>query len=175
MTTRNDYGVMQRPGLFAAMYPVAALQYFNFSGGGLVYMDSSGHITLGLTATDKLWGYAEIPKGASYESNQTYWLSSSTAGLSKILVYPFCANPGLLFKMPTILASTSTGLCVAARVGELCDIVAVNDGTRQYAVPGTSSTDVLQFVALCEYVGPGDSDTDAAFFTFNDAETQKDT
>jgi len=167
MTTRNDYGVMQRPGLWAAMYPIAASQYFNFSGGGLVYLDSSGHVTLALTATATLFGYAEIPKSAAYGATQTYWLSSSTAGRDKILVYPFVANPGLVFKMPTILAATSTGLCIAARVPETADIVAVNDGTRQYALPGTQSTDILVMLALCEYVAPGDTDTDAAFFTVN--------
>ncbi len=174
MTTKNDYGVLQVPGLFAAMYPVAASQYFNFSGGGLVYLDSSGHVTLALSATATLWGYAEIPKSAVYGSNQTYWLSSSTAGLSKILVYPFIANPGLVFKMPTILAATSTGLCIAARVGETADIVAVNDGTRQYALPGTQSTDILTMVALCEYVGPQDTDTDAAYFCVNSGKLQID-
>ena len=170
MGNKLDYGVVERIGQWAKPYPVAASQYFNFSGGALVYLDTNGRVTLALTATATLFGYAQLPKSAQYGSTSTtYWLSSSTAGLDKILVYPFIANPGLVFKMPTILASTSTGLCVRARCGETADIVGVNDGTRQYALPGTQSTDILAFLDLVE-----DGDTDAAYFTLNIGKVQMD-
>jgi hypothetical protein len=172
MGNKRDFGPILRGHEWAKMYPVAASQLIQFIGGSLVYADSSGHMTLALTATTTLFGWAVAPTSAQYgstDSTNGYWTSSSTAGLSKILVYPFIANPGLVFKMHTILASTSTGLCVAARVGETADIVGVNDGTRQYAVPGTQSTDVLAFLALCE-----DGDTDAAYFTVNPGKMQLD-
>ena len=171
MGSKLNYGVVPKAGLFSMMYPVAASQYFNFSGGALIYLDSSGRVTLGLTATATLFGYAQLPKSAQYgASSSTYWLSSSTAGLDKILVFPFVANPGMIFIMPTILAATSTGLCVQARCGETADIVGVNDGTRQYALPGTQSTDILAFVALLEDT----ADTDAAYFTLNPGKVQMD-
>jgi hypothetical protein len=173
MGNKMDFGPLAQEKLIAFMYPVAASQLIQFVGGSLVYADASGHMTLALTATTTLFGWAKAPKSAQYGSSAAsngYWTSSSTAGLDKILVYPFAVNGDMLFKMPTILLATSTGLCVAARVGETVDIVGVNDGTRQYAVPGTNTTDVLQFVALCE-----DGDTDAAYFAVNKAKVQADT
>lgn len=173
MGNKLDFGPVLRGHEWAKQYPVAASQMIQFIGGSLVYADTSGHMTLALSATATLFGWAVAPTTAQYgstDSTNGYWTSSSTAGLSKILVYPFAANGDLVFKMHTILASTSTGLCVAARVGELADIVGVNDGTRQYAVPGTNTTDVLQFLGLCE-----DGDTDAAYFCVNKAKVQADT
>jgi len=142
--------------------PVAASQIFHPTGGHLVYMDSSGHMTLALTAIGHLYGWCFAPRSfevGSTAASNGYFTSSSTAGGTKLPVASFARNPGMRFKMPT---TASGGLAVQARVGEACDIVGVNDGTAQYATPGTASTNVLLFDGLCE-----DGDTNAAYFTIN--------
>lgn len=169
MASKLDFGPMNAAHLFSEMYPVAASQIFNFLGGWLVYANSSGHMTLALTATAKLFGYGIAPKSATFGSTANtagYWTSSATAGADKILVFPFCFNPGMVFVMPT---TASGGLCVQARVGECCDIVGVNDGTVQYATPGTISTKVLLFGGLLP-----NADTNAARFAINPAMIQAD-
>ena len=171
MASKLDFGPIRRIDLLNCVeMPVAASQIFHPQGGAIVYLDSSGHVTLALTATDKIWGWAFVPR--SYEVGSTnasngYWTSSSTAAADKVMVAPFAMNIGMLFKMPTTSAG---GLAVRARSGETCDIVGVNNGTVQYATPGTTSTDVLLFITL-----DPDGDTNSALFTANEDELQKDT
>ena len=123
----------------AREYPVAASQYFYQNGTNLVYLDGSGHVTLALTATATLLGWAVVPKGRGAGSSDNYWLSSSTAGEDKILVV---TDPDARFILPADDTVTE------AMKGNACDIIAVNDGTATQVDVGTSSTDVLVIVDL---------------------------
>lgn len=146
--------------------PIAASQMFHPNGGSLVYLDTNGRVTLALSATGSLYGWAETPhslKPGSTDASNGYWTSSSTAGSDSCFVI---SDLTAVFEMPC----TSGTTYVDARDGELCDIVGVNDGTKQTASPGTNSTDVL-----IVFGGPLSGATDSIMVKLNDAEMQKDT
>lgn len=128
------------PNSTAIEYPVAASQYFYHEGINLVYLDGSGNVTLALTATATLLGYAIVPKGrGSQSTSDAYWLSSSIAGADRILVV---VDPNARFLLP------ADDTVTAAMIGNACDIIAVNDGTATQVDVGTSSTDVLVITDL---------------------------
>ena len=116
-------------------YPVAASQKFYHEGINLVYLDGSGHVTLALTATATLLGFAMIPKGRGSQSvSDAYWQSSAIAGADKLLVV---SGTNARFLLPADDTVTE------AMKGNSCDIIAVNDGTATTVDVGTSSTAVL--------------------------------
>ena|SRR3990170_1214695 len=121
-------------------YPVAASQYFRHNGVNAVYLDSSGHVTLALTATTTLLGIAIVPKGRGAGASDDYWLSSSTAGKDKVPVV--LAKDGYEFLLPGNLTVT------AAMTGGAWDLIAVNDGTATYVDLDTSTTDVFIVLKL---------------------------
>ena len=131
------YGILDGKVYTSVEMPVAASQYFYHGGINLVYLDSSGHVTLALTATATLYGFANVPAGSGAGTSTAYWLSSATAGADKISVYPFALNPNLLLLLPADATVT------AAMRGNACDIIAVNDGTATTIDVGTSTTDVM--------------------------------
>lgn len=131
------YGVLYKHGLKSVELPVAASQYFRHDGINLVYLDSNGRVTLALTATATLYGIAQVPKGRGAGTSDDYWLSSSTAGVDKITVYPFSMNPSLVMLLPADETVT------ASMRGNSCDIISVNNGTATYVDVGTSTTKVL--------------------------------
>lgn len=143
--------------------PVAATQYFHPAGTHFVYFDSNGRITLALTATGYLYGWAFSPislVAGSTDAANGYWTSSSTAGADKLNV---------CFGITAVYRGYSATMA-QARIGECADLVGVNDGTRQYVNPGTSTQDVLVVRGL-----PLDGDTAAAIVSINPNEFQKDT
>jgi hypothetical protein len=123
--------------------PVAASQYFYHNGVNLVYLDGSGNVTLALTATATIYGWAIVPSGRGAGSSDDYWLSSSTAGKDKILVVVAQSNPDAKFLMPAGATAKGDTTVTAAYNGNAVDIVAVNDGTATWADIDTGSTDVL--------------------------------
>jgi len=152
----------------AVELPVAASQMFHPNGAAFVYLDSSGYVTLAITATTYLFGWALVPRSlAGTDLANGYWTSNATAGASKVPVIAAAMNPKVAYRVPTTAAG---GLAVAARIGECSDLVGVNDGTIQYATPGTNATDVLLNVAL-----PEDGDTNSIIVTFNPNTIQRDT
>lgn len=124
-------------------YPVAASQFFRHDGVNFVYLDSSGHATLALTATATLLGMAIVPKGMGAGASADYWKSSATAGADKIQVV---IDPNAKFLVPAGGTAKGDTTVTAAMKGNACDIVAVNDGTATFADVDTSSTDVLIIV-----------------------------
>lgn len=146
-------------------YPVAADQYFYHEGINLVYLDGSGNVTLALTATPTLLGYAIVPKGrGSQSTSDAYWKSSGTAGADKMsIVIP---NTHTLFLLP------ADDTVTVAMKGNACDIIAVNDGTATQVDVGTSSTDVLVIVDLGTKYGGSATDV---VVRFNQAKLQADT
>jgi len=152
--------------LIGVSLPVAASQKFHPNGASFVYLDSSGHVTLALTTTQYLFGWACPPRSLDGDDLVNgYWTSSSTAGADKLLVYPAVLNLGVIFRAPC-----ATGLAVAARVGECADLVGVNDGTIQYVDLSANTQDVLLVVGI-----PEDGDTNSILVTFNPNEIQRDT
>lgn len=131
------YGPLN-PGCKTVMMPVAASQFFRHDGPNAVYLDSSGHVTLALTATATLWGVAIVPAGRGAGTSDDYWKSSATAGYDKIPVVPISENEYFLCK--------SDGTPTASQAGNACDLIAVNDGTATTVDIGTSSTDVFLIV-----------------------------
>ena len=146
--------------------PVAASQYFYHNGINLVYLDGSGNVTLALTATATLYGYAIVPAGRGAGSSDNYWLSSSTAGKDKIQVVVAQSNPDAKFILP------ADDTVTAAMSGNACDIIAVNDGTATQVDVGTGSTDVLIIKGIGTEVDGG-SATDV-IVSFNPAKIQAD-
>lgn len=146
------------------MYPVAASQYFNRAGGAFVYLDGSGHVTLALTATATIFGYAAAPAGQGAGTDAGYWKSSATAGADKVPVIRITSE--LEFLVP------SDGTPTISQAGDACDLIGVNDGTTQKADIGTSTTDVL----IIQDIGTkaGGSTTDV-IVKVNPAKIQADT
>lgn len=130
----TKYGPL-KAGVKTIELPVAASQYFRHDGVNAVYIDSSGHVTLALTATTTLFGIAIVPKGRGAGTSDNYWLSSSTAAQDKIPVVPISENAQFLCKADDTVT--------IAMVGNACDLIAVNDGTATTVDVGTSSKDVF--------------------------------
>ena len=145
--------------------PVAASQYFYQNGVNAVYLDGSGHVTLALTATATLYGFAIPPKGRGAGTSDNYWLSSSTAGEDTIAVV---VNPSANARFLLPADDTVT----QAMVGNACDLIAVNDGTATTVDVGTSSTDVFRIIGIgTDY---GGSTTDVVV-VINQSKLQADT
>jgi len=148
-------------------YPVAASQKFNRTGGAFVFLDSSGHVTLALTATATIFGYAVVPQGigSGLGTDLAVWQSSATAGADRIPVIRVTSDAEFL--VPSDAATTQ------AMAGNACDLVGVNDGTQQVIDVGTSTTDVVLIQ------GPGTDagapTTSFAIVKINPAKIQADT
>lgn len=156
------YGCIS-PNVETVEYPVAASQYFRHDGVNAVYLDGNGRVTLALTATATLLGFAIVPKGRGAGSDDEYWLSSSTAGADKIQVVVDRSAKFLVPADDTVTASMR---------GNACDLIAVNDGTATEVDVGTSSTDVFIIQDLGSKYG-GDA-TDVVI-KLNPAKVQADT
>jgi hypothetical protein len=132
--------------------PVAASQYFYHDGVNLVYLDSSGQVTLALSATTTVYGIAIVPKGRGAGSSDSYWLSNAVAGVDKIGVIAL-PSPNVRFLFP---ASTTI---TTSHIGNTYDLVAVNDGASTYV--NISATSVNIFVVDDLGTKYGGSATDA--------------
>ena len=129
------YGCLN-PNAKTTMYPVAASQYFKHDYPWFVYLDGSGHITLAVTASEKLFGcVASVPAGRGAGTSDLYWLSSATAGADYLPVITVDQGESFCF-----LADATPTL---AQAGDACDLLVDNDGTAGYVDIGVSSTDVL--------------------------------
>lgn len=154
-------------------FPVAASQMFHPNGAAFVCLNSSGHVTLALTYVVGppeenicLFGWALVPRSLKgTDQSNGFWTSSATAGASKVPVIVAAMNPKVAYRVPCTAASA-----IAKRLGECSDLVGVNDGTVQYATPGTTDADVLLNVAL-----PEDGDTNSIIVTINPNAIQRDT
>jgi len=155
----NSFGPVKGP-IVGSYLPMAASQYFRFNSGAFGYLDSSGHFTGNITATQNIWGWALTPKSVAASSALAYWTSSSTAAADELFIIHSIST---VFAMPTLDSTYA-----AARVGELCDLIAVNDGTGQTANVGTNTQDILRIVG-------GDITLDIVHVCMNDNELQKDT
>lgn len=151
------------------MFPVTDAQMFHPNGAAFVFLDANGKVSIAITATASLFGWALVPRSLKgTDLTNGFWtsLSSGTTGVSYVPVIVAAMNPKVAYRVPTTAAG---GLAVAARLGECSDLVGVNDGTVQYATPGTISTAVLLNVAL-----PEDGDTNSIIVTFNPNTIQRD-
>jgi len=132
----RKYGPLNGMNRFREM-PVAASQYFCHEGVNFFDIDSSGHVTLLETADGSIAGWADCPGGRGNTTNTSdlYWLSSATAGASKVQCV--LLEEGASFLLRADATPTQ------AQVGDCCDITAANSATASYVNIGTSSTDVL--------------------------------
>ena len=148
-------------------YPVAASQFFPHEGGAFVYLDGSGHILFGLTATATLFGYAIVPAGVGVgAAGSTYWKSSATAGADKMFVI---TDIDAEFVVP------GNATVTAAMAGNAADLVGVNDGAAaQKVATATSTYDVLLIQGRAMDIGAGYATTDA-LVKRNPAKVQADT
>lgn len=144
-------------------YPVAASQYFRHNGVNAVYLDGSGHVTLALTATATLKGFAIVPQGRGAGTSDNYWLSSSSAGQDKIMV---------IVDTDAEILAPADDTVTQAMAGNACDLIAVNDGTATTVDVGTSSTDVFLIQALGSKYGGAATDV---VVKMNPAKVQADT
>lgn len=150
-------------------YPVAASQYFRHGGANFVYLDSSGNVTLALSATATLLGMAIVPKGMGAGADANYWLSSAAAGADKIAVV---VDPNAKYLVPAGGTAAGDTTVTAAMKGNACDIIAVNDGSATCADVDTSSTDVL--IIVDQGINYGGATTDVVV-KINPAKVQADT
>lgn len=154
------------PNASGRTYPVAASQYFHHNGGGFVHLDGSGHVTLSLTATGTIFGWADAPVGVGAgAAGSAYWLSSATAGADKLFVV---TDKNAEFIVPADATVT------AAMAGNACDLLGVNDGTAQQADVGTSTTDILIIQGRAMDYASGMATTDA-LVKVNELKRQTDT
>ena len=116
--------------------PVAASQKFNRTGGAFVIQDSAGNIRLALTADATICGFAIVPLGigSGLGTDAAVWQSSATAGADRL---PVIVNLSAEFLVPADDTVTQ------AMCGDGCDLIGVNDGTKQTADVGTGANDVL--------------------------------
>jgi len=147
-------------------YPVAASQFFYHNGVNAVYLDSSGHLLLALTATATILGIAIVPKGRGAGISDLYWKSSATAGKDKIPV--IAVGEGYTFLFPAETTIT------AAMKGNACNLIAVNDGTATTINTALSTTDIFIIQDLGTNVKADAVATDAVV-KINPAKVQADT
>lgn len=151
------------------MFPVTDSQKFHPNGGAFVFLDSSGFVSIALTATQSLFGWAMVPRSlAGAHATLGYWTSGAVAvaGTSYVPVIVAAMNLGVTFRVPC-----GTGLAVATECGEAGDIILTsNNGTVQSVGTATSTHDVVLMVGL-----PEDGDTNSLLVTFNPNEIQRDT
>lgn len=122
--------------------PFAASQKFHELGGAFVHA-ASGNMTLTLTATAYVFGWAMLGFGPDVEgitgsAGSRYWTSSATAG-TKYSVKPLSGAEVLVMPGDDSFVS-------ATHRGNACDLIGVNDGTVQQADIGTSTTDILRIL-----------------------------
>ena len=154
------------PNVKGRTYPVAASQYFAHEGANFVYLDSSGHVTLALTATATLFGWVDAPIGVGAgAAGSVYWKSSATAGADKIFVV---TDKNAEFLVPGNITAT------AAMLGGAWDLLSINDGTVGTVDLDTSTTDVLIATELGVNVAK-DAVAAAVVVTINEAKRQSDT
>lgn len=128
------YGCLS-PAPSTRILPVAASQYFYHNGVNAVYLDSSGNVTLALTATTTLFGVAVVPTGMGAGTDPLVWKSSATAGQDKIPVILISDDDEYMFPSDATIAASDRG--------NSCDLIAVNDGTATTVDPDASSTKVF--------------------------------
>lgn len=160
------YRCLEPGGVRTIMKPVAASQKFYHNGAQFVYLDGNGHVTVAVTATTALYGYAIVPNGRGAGSSDDYWQSSATAGADKIAVIP--VSEGARFLCP------ADDTVTVAMQGNACDIALTTaDGSQQVVDVGTSTTDVLLIDGIGTDVAGG-STTDV-IVKMNPAKVQADT
>ena len=123
--------------------PMAASQKFHELGGALCHVDSNGRFALTLTATASVLGWCNLgySVGDSHVSGSVgsrVFTTSSTAGEKQLMTI---LAGGEMFWMPaddTFVEATHRGID--------CDLIGVNDGTKQTADIGTSSTNILRII-----------------------------
>lgn len=129
------------PNVEVKEYPVAASQIFYHNGAQFAYLDSSGYITVGVTATTTVIGWVEVPKGRGAGTSDTYWKSSATAGADKVRVI---VDPEAEFLVPLDDSMDITD------IGKGCDIVLTTaDGSGPQLIDlDTGSNDIVKITAL---------------------------
>lgn len=140
---RIKFGPERQGGPKPINLPFAASQIFHELGGAVTYTDSNGRQAGALTATATVFGWANLgfSVGDSHVSGtlgSRKFTTSSTAG-EKHLVTPL--SEADVFWMPaddTFVEGTHRGID--------CDLIGVNDGTKQVADIGTSSTNILRIL-----------------------------
>ena len=141
------------PNPITTEYPVAASQVFYHEGAQFVYLDGSGNVTVGVTATATVIGWAIVPVGVgAWTTNKLCWKSSATAGADKIAVI---TDPNAEF----LVGADDT--VTAAYRGNACDLVLTTaDGSGPQLVDiGTTSNDVVRITKIgTEVVGGSTTD-----------------
>ena len=137
------HGMIKGNYLTGGYFPVAASQYFRHGHGGFVCLDANGRLTIAVTASEKLFGWAIVPSSSSgaAAAGVNYWLSSATAGADVLYVI---TDINAWFSIPVY----QTGALVdasQARVGEAVDINCTNDAATggQTTDLNTSTNDIL--------------------------------
>lgn len=161
--TRPRYGCINKSAVASSIreMPMANAQLVKPGSGCFVFL-ADGLVTLAITTTDFLFGWALFPqslKAGSTDAANGYWTSTL---VDKVQVI---TSADAIFRIPC-----STGLAVRARVGEHCDLIAANGGAGQVASPGTTSTDVLRIHDI-----PRDGDDDSILVKMDAVEMQAET
>jgi hypothetical protein len=128
------------PNVQVEEHAVAASQKFYHEGGAFCYLDSSGHVTVAVTATTTLYGWVLVPQGQGLSGDDSYWQSSATAGASKVQV--------IVDEDARFLAPLDDDITIA-NLGDALDVVLTTaDGSQQLLDVGTTDNDVARIVGL---------------------------
>lgn len=152
------------------MFPVTDSQKFHPNGGSFVFLDTNGFVSIALSTTQALFGWALVPRSlvTATDISNGFWTSgaASGTGTSYVPVIVAAMNLGVTFRVPC-----GTGLAIVDRCGEACDLLlASNSGLVQKVDTANSTHDVVLVVAI-----PEDGDTNSILVTFNPNEIQRDT
>lgn len=140
---RIKYGPEFESGPRPRSWPFAASLQFHETGCAFVHVDGNGRMDLTLTADTAVSGWALLgfSVGDSHvtgTSGSRVFTTSSTAG-EKHLVKP-------LDYSDVIWGRGDDTFVEGTHRGSDCDLIGVNDGTRQTINIGTSSTDILRIL-----------------------------
>jgi len=112
-------------------------EYFNRLGGAFVCASGgSGHMKLMSAVTEKIVGWAEVPR-AAVPNTVDFWQSDSTAGKDKVFVI---TDRSAIFKMPVAEAGASLS---ASLVGRYCNATWSGSGSTYKQLMDCVATSVV--------------------------------
>jgi hypothetical protein len=117
--------------------PLTNSEYFHRLGGAFVTASSSsGHMVLATNVTERIVGWAEVPR-AAVPGLVDFWQSSSTAGKDKVFVIH---DPTAVYKMPVSEAAASLS---ASLLGRYVTATWSGSGSTYKQLACTSATAVV--------------------------------
>ena len=149
-------------------FPCNASEVWHHAGANVCFIGSDGFITQAITTTQKVFGYANVPKGMGAGSATASWKASATDGEDKIAVIK--ASDGYDFLLP------ANNTITALMAGNAADILntSATDTTASLVDTATTTNDIFIIQGRGVDFVAGAAITDVVV-KFNPSERQADT